>query len=53
MRLLPCIATFAATASALAIGDHVHSDDRYVLELAPGETKVVTEAEKWALRAVR
>ncbi|KAE8143573.1 leucine aminopeptidase A [Aspergillus pseudotamarii] len=51
MRFLPCIATLAATASALAIGDHVRSGDRYVLELAPGETKVVTEAEKWALRA--
>lgn len=53
MRFLPCIATLAATASALAIGDHVRSDDQYVLELAPGQTKVVTEAEKWALRAVR
>ncbi|GAB1200466.1 Leucine aminopeptidase 1 [Aspergillus pseudonomiae] len=51
MRFLPCIATLAATASALAIGDHVRSDDLYVLEFGPGETKVVTEAEKWALRA--
>ncbi|KAB8070112.1 leucine aminopeptidase A [Aspergillus leporis] len=51
MRVLPCIATLAATASALAIGERPRSDDLFVLEFAPGETKVVTEAEKWALRA--
>ncbi|KAE8353081.1 leucine aminopeptidase A [Aspergillus coremiiformis] len=51
MRLLPCLATLAATASALTIGDHVPSEGLYILELGPGETKVVTEAEKWALKA--
>lgn len=50
---LPIYATaLAATASALAIGERASSEDRYVLELAPGVTKVVTEAEKWALKAV-
>ncbi|KAB8230251.1 M28 family metallopeptidase [Aspergillus alliaceus] len=51
MRFLPCLTTLAATASALVIGDRPRSDDLYVLEFGPGDTKTVTEAEKWALRA--
>lgn len=27
--------------------------DEYLIELAPGETKWITEDEKWALRRVR
>ena len=49
----PLYATaLAATASALVIGERASSEDRYILELAPGVTKEVTEAEKWALKAV-
>ncbi|KAK1141908.1 Leucine aminopeptidase 1 [Aspergillus melleus] len=48
----PIYATaLAATASALVIGERASSEDRYILELAPGVTKVVTEAEKWTLKA--
>lgn len=28
------------------------SPEQYLIELAPGETKWVTDAEKWALRRV-
>lgn len=50
---LPFFATaLAATASALVIGERGLSEERYVLELAPGVTKEVTEAEKWAFKAV-
>lgn len=29
------------------------SDERFLIELTPGETRWVTEDEKWALRRVR
>ncbi|KAA8642787.1 hypothetical protein EYZ11_011590 [Aspergillus tanneri] len=50
MRFHVSAVALAATASALVIGERA-SDDQYVIELAPGVTKVVTEAEKWALKA--
>ena len=60
MKLFPVLATFAATSSALSIpasGQHVISigadDDRFLIELNPGETRWVREDEKWELRRVR
>jgi hypothetical protein len=49
MRGLILTAALAACSNAMAIGQR---EELFTIELAPGETKVVTEAEKWALRAV-
>jgi len=42
--------TVALTAT-LAVASPI--EQLYTIELAPGETKKVTESEKWALKAVR
>ena len=59
MKLLPVLATFAATASALSIpesdqlvisnGDDV---EQFLIELSPGKRRWITEDEKWELRRV-
>lgn len=45
------VAALAASASALNVA-RKESQDLFTIELAPGVTKQVTEAEKWALKAV-
>ncbi|ORY64186.1 leucine aminopeptidase/pepditase M28/metalloprotease [Pseudomassariella vexata] len=50
VRTLLLAALVATTASALSIG-RAEVQDLYTIELGPGETQVVTEAEKWALKA--
>ncbi|KAL7624716.1 hypothetical protein AAE478_006287 [Parahypoxylon ruwenzoriense] len=45
------VAALAATTTALSIGRREASQgDLFVIELGPGETQVVTEEEKWALK---
>ncbi|KAI0163030.1 hypothetical protein BJ166DRAFT_578739 [Pestalotiopsis sp. NC0098] len=44
------VAALAASASALNVA-RKESQDLFTIELAPGVTKQVTEAEKWALKA--
>ncbi|KAH8677922.1 hypothetical protein BX600DRAFT_506916 [Xylariales sp. PMI_506] len=44
------IAGLTATAHALSIA-RATAEELYTIELAPGVTKVVTEAEKWSLKA--
>ena len=36
----------------VAINGHLDAEERYTIELAPGEVKKVTEDEKWELRRV-
>ncbi|KAH8887600.1 transferrin receptor [Thozetella sp. PMI_491] len=48
MQLLSTLVGLAAVTSALSIP---RSEPVYILELAPGETRTATEAEKWALKA--
>jgi len=61
MKLTPVFALcFATAATALSI---LHPDqallgdatdpEKYLIELSPGETRWVTEDQKWALRRVR
>lgn len=45
------IAALAATTAALSIGRReAPAEELFTLEFAPGETQVVTEEEKWALK---
>ena len=53
------ILTFAAVAAALSIdlqkplgGQDAHVGDQYLIEIAPGETRWITEDEKWELKRV-
>lgn len=47
------IAALAATTAALSIGRReAPAEELFTLEFAPGETQVVTEEEKWALKNV-
>ena len=45
-------AALVVSTSALSVG-RAEIRDLYTIETAPGVTKVVTEAEKWELKAVR
>ncbi len=61
---LSCVVALSAAAAAAAVvaphlaTDQVvldqssQADDRYLIELSPGETRWVTEDDKWALRRV-
>ena len=55
MKLFLLLA-LGATASATVLRIQVPSEtvvvDRYLIELAPGETRWVTEEDKWALKRV-
>jgi leucyl aminopeptidase len=55
MKLLLFLA-LGATASAAVLKTQVPFEisvvDKYLIELAPGETRWVTEEEKWALKRV-
>lgn len=60
MKLVPvftlCLATTATALSILhpdqaLLGDAT-DPEKYLIELSPGETRWVTEDEKWALRRV-
>lgn len=61
MKCLSILAvSLAATATALSIArpdqaalGPASEVEKYLIELAPGETRWVTEDEKWALRRVR
>jgi leucyl aminopeptidase len=58
-----CAATIAAAAAHPNAEQFILQDpmlkptivepDEYLIELSPGETRLVTEDEKWALRRVR
>lgn len=46
------VAALAATSSPLSIArQEASSEELFTIELGPGETQVVTEEEKWALKA--
>jgi len=45
------VAALAVSAQALSVG-RAETQDLYTIETAPGVTQVVTEAEKWELKAV-
>lgn len=49
MRSTIFVAGLVATTNGLSIGRRA-AEELYALEIAPGVTKVVTEAEKWALK---
>lgn len=52
VRSLLVAALAASATTALSVGRREVTQEQYTIELAPGETKVVTEAEKWELKAV-
>lgn len=53
MRYTYCIAAIAAIAAALPTPADIEVDQQlFTIELAPGETRQVTEEEKWKLKAV-
>jgi len=45
------VAALAVSAQGLSVG-RAETRDLYTIETAPGVTRVVTEAEKWQLKAV-
>lgn len=56
-HLLLAVIAAAATARAIASNDQevlgsVIEAEKYLIELAPGETRWIEEDEKWALRRV-
>jgi len=60
MKSISTLLTFAAAASALSLlepdqavlGDDVQLQ-RFLIELGPGDTRWISEDEKWSLRRVR
>jgi len=60
MKIISTLLTFAAAVSALSLlepdqavlGDDA-SLERFLIELGPGDTKWISEDEKWSLRRVR
>ena len=60
MKYLPLLLTVATAATALAaavVQDPSHQDvlaptEQYLIEIEPGNTRWVTEKEKWALKRV-
>jgi bacterial leucyl aminopeptidase len=62
MRYAYLLALVAAAVTGLSISQHQQkalqeqvpvSQEKFLIELQPGETRWVTEDEKWALRRVR
>jgi leucyl aminopeptidase len=60
MKIISTLLTFAAAASALSLlepDQAVLGDDapleRFLIELGPGDTRWISEDEKWSLRRVR
>ncbi|KAK6845029.1 leucine aminopeptidase 1 [Apiospora arundinis] len=51
VRTLLVAALAASATTALSVGRREVTQEQYTIELAPGETRVVTEAEKWELKA--
>jgi hypothetical protein len=52
MRFSVILTGLAAAASAIPMAPRGTFERKYTIELAPGETRVVSEAEKLALKAV-
>ncbi len=60
MKIVPTFLTIAAAASALSflepdqavLGDNAQLE-RFLIELGPGDTRWISEDEKWSLRRVR
>ena len=59
MKLFAPLAAIAATASAIAVSKPKQATlgedpelERFLIELGPGETRWITEDEKWELRRV-
>ena len=59
MKLFAALAAIAATASAIAASEPKQAIldggaelERFLIELGPGETRWITEDEKWELRRV-
>jgi len=59
MRLIPLLALGATTAIAASVPQQAILDDQqqvgveqFLVELSPGETRWITEGDKWALRRV-
>ena len=50
--LISALLATSVAGLAVRIGTLEQREQLYTIETAPGETKQVTEAEKWALRAV-
>ncbi|KAI1770505.1 Zn-dependent exopeptidase [Hypoxylon cercidicola] len=51
VRLVLAAAALAVTSTALSIGRREAAEEQlFTIELGPGETQVVTEEEKWALK---
>ena len=57
--IAPIVAGLASTSVAWSLFKHDQAvldtgaaEDRYLIELAPGETRWIKEDEKWALRRV-
>lgn len=59
MLILSLLALSALVASTLSVPEPQqvalgnHETERYLIEINPGETRWVTEDDKWALRRVR
>lgn len=60
MKIIPILLTTAAAASALSLlepNQAVLGDDaqleQFLIELGPGDTRWISEDEKWSLRRVR
>lgn len=53
MRISPVLLISSAVVHGLSIGRREAEEKSFVIEFGPGETQVVSEAEKWALKAVR
>lgn len=53
MRATLALATLIGLSNAAAIDPRKGAEPLYKIELAPGDVRMVTEKEKWALRAVR
>ncbi|KAK8094608.1 leucine aminopeptidase A [Apiospora hydei] len=51
VRSLLVAALAASATTALSVGRREVAQEQYTIELAPGKTRVVTEAEKWELKA--
>jgi leucyl aminopeptidase len=51
MRTLSVIVALAGTSFAAVIGQVQQGDAKFTIEIAPGQTRQVTEAEKWQLKA--
>ena len=59
MKLFAALAAIAATASAIAASEPKQAIlgndaelERFLIELGPGETRWITDDEKWELRRV-